>query len=73
MLFGAGIKNPRIMRAVGMASLSLGLIGLEFVRLAPGNALNLFTAFCGMLMGISLVFNLASVRRLKHQDRGGVR
>lgn len=73
MLFGAGIKNPRIMRAVGMASLSLALIGLEFVRIAPGNALNVFTAFCGMLIGISLVFNLASVRRLKHQDRGGAR
>ena len=73
MLFGAGIKNPRIMRAVGMTSLSLALIGLEFVRLAPGNALNLFTAFCGMLMGISLVFNLASVRRLKQEDKCGPR
>ena len=71
MSIGTGIKNLRIMCAVGMASLSIALIGLEFVRLAPGAVLNLFTAFCGMLIGISLVFNLASFRRLKQQDKCG--
>ena len=73
MSLASSLKNPRIMRAVGMASLSLGLIGLEFVRLAPGAVLNLFTAFCGMLIGISLVFNLASFRRLKQEDKCGPR
>ncbi len=73
MLIGTGIKNPRIMRAVGMLSLAVALIGLELVRLPPGIARNLLNGFCGMLIGISMVLNLASVRRLNHQEKGGAR
>jgi hypothetical protein len=71
MLLPIRNKNPRTLRAFGMACLPVGLVLLYFIH-PSGRFENIASHFVGgVMLGMSIAFNLCAVRLARRQRSAG--